>query len=66
MMVVSYDYIAKVRSPNIRRLLQLFNQTGKFKDKVTSHFIFKTEPLTGCTEALAWRSASKQIDLVPT
>jgi geranylgeranyl diphosphate synthase, type II len=28
MMVVSYDYIGKVRSPHIRRLLQLFNQTA--------------------------------------
>jgi geranylgeranyl diphosphate synthase type II len=28
MMVVSYDYISRVRSPHIRRLLQLFNQTA--------------------------------------
>ena len=28
MMVVSYEYIGKVRSPHIRRLLQLFNQTA--------------------------------------
>lgn len=28
MMVVSYEYISKVRSPHIRRLLQLFNQTA--------------------------------------
>ena len=28
MMVVSYEYIGKVRSPHIRKLLQLFNQTA--------------------------------------
>jgi len=28
MMVVSYEYIGKVRSPHIRRLLQLYNQTA--------------------------------------
>lgn len=28
MMVVSYEYISRVRSPHIRRLLQLFNQTA--------------------------------------
>ena len=28
MMVVGYDYISKVRSPHVRRLLQLYNQTA--------------------------------------
>jgi geranylgeranyl diphosphate synthase, type II len=28
MMVVSYDYIRRVRSPHIRRILQLYNQTA--------------------------------------